>query len=266
MKAYRKISLLLVLSLLLLVVLAGTYAYSKYVAVAVVPGELDVAVWSIKVNGCNIVNPEENDPSIADECFEKGPSRDDPTIIETTKNFRITDANISYYPLDNEELVGIRKIAPGTEARFNITIDPGLTDAAFKYELNAWFDGNNDFIKLYAIPLDENEVPIKDADGNEVTHEISREKPYVDTILFSEDETISRIHRLQVKVVWENDPTGATDITDTEIGTNLGENGEAPIMEIPVLITFNQITSEKELEEAINGSTSNVANSVANNK
>lgn len=256
MKIHNKLSLLAILSLLLVIVFAGTYAYSRYVSVAKVTGDVDVAVWSILVNGCNIVNPGENPDEIYDQCFQRVPSEENPEELVLVKNFRVTDESISYFPLENDELVETRKIAPGTEARFSVIIDPGLTEAAFRYDLTAWYEGENDFIKLYAIELDENGESKKDENGNEITYSLNDSK-YSNTIFFSEDSEISRIHRLQIKVVWENDETGATDETDTEIGTKLGENGESPILEIPVRIDFQQITSEAELEDIMNGNDSN---------
>lgn len=261
MKIHNKLSLLAILSFLLVLVLAGSYAYSKYVGVAVATGELKVAVWSIKVNGCDVVDPTKNPASIASQCFQTVASEDDPDELILVKNFVVTDDDISYYPLENEELVGSRKIAPGTEARFNITIDPGLTEAAFKYDLKSWFAGENAFIKIYVIELDENNVSKKNEDGSEISYEITNSK-YTNTILFSEDSDIDRIHRLQIKVVWENDETGETDKTDTEIGTALRENGESPIMEIPVRINFQQITSDAELEDIMNGNDSNSVDEV----
>lgn len=261
MKLQRKFSLLLVLSLLLLVVLSGTYAYSKYVQGAQMPGQIQVAVWSIKVNGCNIVNPGENPDDIKSACFESTTEtdEDDITTVIINRNFKIDEESIVYYPLENDGLIGNNKIAPGTEARFGITIDPGATEAAFKYDLMAKYDDDKAQIKASVIELDcpsgeyDNTcTSIKDENGKEIEHplsitenveggEIVKDNPYQNFIYFSETED-NRKQFLQVKVVWINDDSGASDKSDTEIGTV-----EKPKLHIPVSIVFQQITSQSDI-------------------
>ncbi len=244
----KKTNVLILLSIFFLIIIGCTYAYSRYSGAAFLETKVKSAAWNIKVNECSIVDPDSNPEAIKNDCFETKTipvEGEENQIVEIVKNFRVTEEYITYFPLENEEVVGDNKIAPGTEARFNIKIDPYMTEAAFKYTLKASHSAPN--IKFYIIECNMEEkdgketfVPIKNESGEETPIPLSTDG-YVNYIYYSEN-IAERIQYIQVKVVWENDETGDSDKTDTQIGTA----DTQPILSIPVSIEFEQITSQAD--------------------
>lgn len=241
----KKTNVLIILSIFFIIIIGCTYAYSRYSGAAFLKTKVRSAVWNIKVNECSIVDPNSNPEAIKKDCFETKTipvEGEENQIVEIVKNFRVTEEYITYYPLENVGQVGLNRIAPGTEARFNIKIDPYATEAAFKYTLKASYPASN--IKFYIIECTmedkdgkEEFVPIKNESGEETPIPLT-EDGYVNYIYYSKN-LAERIQYFQVKVVWENDETGKSDESDTKIGTA----DTQPTLSIPVTIEFEQITS-----------------------
>ena len=107
--------LLTILVLIMLIIslfqIANMYALYK----AQIQGEYTnlLGVWAIKVNGVDISSGGEN------------------------LTFTMTEDNLTY--LDSEH-VKSKKIAPGAQACFEITIDPANTDVSILYTLDLKFD------------------------------------------------------------------------------------------------------------------------------
>ena len=109
--------LLTILVLIMLIIslfqIANMYALYK----AQIQGEYTnlLGIWAIKVNGVDISSGEEN------------------------LTFTMTEDNLTY--IDSEH-VKSQKIAPGTQAYFEISIDPTNTDVSILYTLNLKTDNS----------------------------------------------------------------------------------------------------------------------------
>lgn len=221
----KKVNVLIILSFLLILVLGGAYTYSKYSTAASGDATVDVANWNMLVNGCNIVNPDENTNA---ECFEQVSNEDGTVTI--TKNFDISD--FSYSNANNKNDVVDNKIAPGSEGEFEISIDPNDTEVSIEYTMYITLVKENSSISIDR--SEPNSTTMVDMEENGY-HGILK---YTDSGFVHIDDNGNEITAdsfdFLVHVLWENNE--ANNEIDTEIGTS----SEAPVLEISVDIVFEQ--------------------------
>ncbi len=211
----KKVNTIVLLSFLSILVLCTSYAYSKYKTNVMGEAIVDVAKWNISVNECNIVNSN----SEIDNCFVN--EVDEETgVVNVKRNYGIKDIE---YSNNGSSTIVANKIGPGSKGYFKIKIKPNDTEVSIKYKLKAWLTQENYSIKLYrSDPNSDNKVELE-KDGYEGLIKYSpTNKNYEEIII--------------IYVDWENDSSGANDKFDTQIGTS----GSAPILEVPVLIEFEQ--------------------------
>ena len=102
----KKITILLVISILLLVVFVSSYTYALFESNITSDVETTVANWNIKINNSSIIN---------------GTSE---SFVIDSLNYTQTDSNVRN-----------GKFAPGIEGYYDITIDPTDTDVSIKYNV-----------------------------------------------------------------------------------------------------------------------------------
>ncbi len=221
----KKINIIMVLSFLLIVLLGGSYTYSRYRTESGGIATADVANWNITVNGCDIVNPDPNNL----DCFLS--ETDDEGNVTVKKNFSVTE--IHYDNKGNTSIVD-NKIGPGSRGWFDIVIKPNDTEVSMKYLLKLTFHKNG-AIKFFR------------SNPNDMSGSMTRmeEEGYNGTLLYSSngfkmkstDYTYVTEVKFRIYVEWTNDESGKYDEEDTEIGTN----GSTPTLDIPISIEFEQI-------------------------
>ena len=224
----KKGHVIILLSFLLLLALAGAYSYSKYTTNVNGNAEIKIAKWNISVNGCP------GDESGAIECSASVEGDDyvvnllvgnnsEKTIIAYEENQTVTNSYVK---------PGL--FSPGTTGSFDLVIKPNDTDVSFSYEivfnkLQRYNDAGE------KIDYDNPNI-VLEVDNQEITPGSS--SSITGTMLlndFKGDPTYER--RLDIKVVWNYDAT----INDED--TKLGMSAEDPKMFIPFVITFTQISS-----------------------
>ena len=210
----RKVKILVILAFLFLVVLFGSYSYSKYRSDITGQASTDVAKWNITVNGCNIVTP---DPSNS-ACFES--KENDDGTVTIVRNFNITEFTYS-----NSDTANVKrdKIAPGSSGEFVLRIKPMDTQVSIKYTIRSYIK-DDDFALEYYIkgPNDTDRilVPENGYVGYIMYNPANAGNNYEDVITFYVD--------------WLNDESA--NEKDTKIGTKSAD----PKLDIPIEITFEQ--------------------------
>lgn len=169
-----------------------------------------LGVWAIKVNGVDISDGGEN------------------------ATFTMTEDNLTY--IDSEH-VKSQKLAPGTQAYFDIVIDPTDTDVSILYKLN---------IKLDAVTSAKmNLIRVENYfEKNGETEQIANTD--INTVLDEhQHEAVIPISKINDKYLnyvrlyfeWEN--VEENNATDSELGQT--ENAK---ISIPLEIDFKQYTGE----------------------
>lgn len=175
-----------------------------------------LGVWAIKVNGVDISNGGEN------------------------ATFTMTEDNLTY--IDSAR-VKSQKIAPGTQAYFDILIDPTNTDVSILYTLNLKLDD----VKTAKMNLVKVENYFKKDGG---TEQITNTE--INTVLAEHQHQavipISKINDKYLNYVrlyfeWIN--VEENNATDSELGQT--ENAK---ISIPLEINFKQYTGERIGNEA----------------
>lgn len=175
-----------------------------------------LGVWAIKVNGVDISNGGEN------------------------ATFTMTEDNLTY--IDSAR-VKSQKIAPGTQAYFDILIDPTNTDVSILYTLNLKLDD----VKTAKMNLVKVENYFKKDGG---TEQITNTE--INTVLAEHQQQavipISKINDKYLNYVrlyfeWTN--VEENNATDSELGQT--ENAK---ISIPLEINFKQYTGERIGNEA----------------
>ncbi len=175
-----------------------------------------LGVWAIKVNGVDISNGGEN------------------------ATFTMTEDNLTY--IDSAR-VKSQKIAPGTQAYFDILIDPTNTDVSILYTLNLKLDD----VKTAKMNLVKVENYFKKDGG---TEQITNTE--INTVLAEHQHQavipISKINDKYLNYVrlyfeWTN--VEENNATDSELGQT--ENSK---ISIPLEINFKQYTGERIGNEA----------------
>ena len=169
-----------------------------------------LGVWKIKVNGVDISTGEDN------------------------AKFTMTEDNLTYVDSDR---VKSQKIAPGSQAYFDIAIDPTNTDVSILYTLNMKFDDvTSAKMKLLKV---ENYFK-KDGETEQITNtdvktelDLHQHQAIIPMAKINE----KYINYLRVYFEWEN--VEANNETDSE----LGQTEDAKIS-IPLEINFKQYTGE----------------------
>lgn len=169
-----------------------------------------LGVWKIKVNGVDISTGEDN------------------------AKFTMTEDNLTYVDSDR---VKSQKIAPGSQAYFDIAIDPTNTDVSILYTLNIKFDDvTSAKMKLLKV---ENYFK-KDGETEQITNtdvktelDLHQHQAIIPMAKINE----KYINYLRVYFEWEN--VEANNETDSE----LGQTEDAKIS-IPLEINFKQYTGE----------------------
>lgn len=119
----KKGYVVIILSFLLIVFLAGAYSYSKYTTELEGEANVSIAKWNITVNGCP--NSE------SDNCNKEETSADGTTY---TVDFAINGSDLVYDDSNNNVRPG--KISPGSNGMFTIRIKPNNTDVTFSYNIS----------------------------------------------------------------------------------------------------------------------------------
>ena len=209
----RKVKTLIILAFLFLIVLLGSYSYSKYRSDVTGEASTNVAKWNITVNGCNIVTPDPNNTA----CFES--KENDDGSITIVRNFNITEFTYS------SDLANVKrdKIAPGSSGEFILRIRPQDTQVSIKYTIRSYIK-DDDFALEYYIkgPNDSSRilVPENGYVGYIYYNPANATNNYEDVITFYVD--------------WLNNE--AANEKDTIIGTK----SDDPKLDIPIEITFEQ--------------------------
>ena len=161
--------LLTVLVLIMLIIslfqIANTYALYK----EQLSGDYSnlLGIWAIKVNGVDISNGGEN------------------------ATFTMTEDNLTY--IDSAR-VKSQKVAPGTQAYFDILIDPTNTDVTFSYEITSSVNENSSVKDLYITGYSIN-------DNEEIKFKEEEQKIIKDTIFYEEQRTPTKI---RVFISWQD--------------------------------------------------------------
>lgn len=169
-----------------------------------------LGVWKIKVNGVDISTGEDN------------------------AKFTMTEDNLTYVDSDR---VKSQKIAPGSQAYFDIAIDPTNTDVSILYTLNIKFDDvTSAKMKLLKV---ENYFK-KDGETEQITN--TDVKTELDLHQHQAIIPIAKINEkylnyIRIYFEWEN--VEANNATDSELGQT--ENAK---ISIPLEINFKQYTGE----------------------
>ena len=169
-----------------------------------------LGVWKIKVNGVDISTGEDN------------------------AKFTMTEDNLTYVDSDR---VKSQKIAPGSQAYFDIAIDPANTDVSILYTLNIKFDDvTSAKMKLLKV---ENYFQ-KNSETEQITN--TDVKTELDLHQHQAIIPIAKINEkylnyIRIYFEWEN--VEANNATDSELGQT--ENAK---ISIPLEINFKQYTGE----------------------
>lgn len=208
----RKVKILVILAFLFLIVLIGSYSYSKYRSNVTGQASADVAKWNITVNGCNVVSPDTSN----NECFESIVNDDESVTI--LRNFKITE-----FTYGNEELNNVTrdKIAPGSTGSFTIKIKPNDAEVSIKYTINSYIADMDYSLKYY----------IKGP--NDSTRMEMPESGYVGYINY-QDGNQNYEEVITFYVDWINDEN------ENERDTIIGTKDTDPKLDIPVEIIFEQ--------------------------
>ena len=169
-----------------------------------------LGVWAIKVNGSDISSGDEN------------------------LTFNMTEDNLTY--IDSNH-VKSQKIAPGTQACFDIIIDPTNTDVSIMYKLNMKFD---DITKAKMKLVKVENYFQKDGETEQITN--ADVNTNIDLLEHQALIPISKINdkylnHLKLYFEWENDE--GNNASDSE----LGETVDAKIS-IPLEINLKQYTGD----------------------
>ncbi len=208
----RKVKILVILAFLFLIVLIGSYSYSKYRSSVTGQASANVAKWNITVNGCNVVNPDTSNA----ECFESKINADDTVTI--LRNFKITE-----FTYGNEELNNVTrdKIAPGSTGNFKIRIKPNDTEVSIKYTINSHIADSDYSLKYYVKgPNDSTRIEMPASGYVGYINYQDGHQNYEEVITFYVD--------------WINDED------ENERDTIVGTKSTDPKLDIPVEITFEQ--------------------------
>ena len=207
----KKGHVILILSFLLVIFLAGAYSYSKYSTEVSGDAHVDIAKWNITVNGCPVEGTSTNT-----NCGKEITSADGSTY---TVDFAITGSDITYDNSNSNVAPG--KISPGSDGSFKIRIKPNDTDVSFSYSI---VFGDMDTTADITISYNNTEIETDDAiTGTINLNDFSGNSSYeVD---------------LDIDVTWNYHDDDENNKKDTE----LGMSGDNPILYIPVTVTFTQI-------------------------
>ena len=207
----KKGHVILILSFLLVIFLAGAYSYSKYSTEVSGDAHVDIAKWNITVNGCPVEGTSTNP-----NCGKAITSADGTTY---TVDFVVTGSDITY---DNSNSnVADGKISPGSDGSFKLRIKPNDTDVSFSYSIV--FGAME---TAADITISRNGTPI--TSGSPITGTLNLND-------FSGNSNYEL--DLDVDVTWNYHDDKENNKKDTE----LGMSGDNPVLNIPVTITFTQI-------------------------
>ena len=121
----KKGYVVVILSFLLIIFLAGAYSYSKYTTELEGDANVSIAKWKITVNGC----PVEGNTSEGN-CGKEETSEDGTTY---TVDFAVSGDDVTYLNSNNNVRPGA--ISPGSDGTFLIRIKPNDTDVTFRYQI-----------------------------------------------------------------------------------------------------------------------------------
>lgn len=206
----KKGYIVVILSFLLIMFLAGAYSYSKYTTELEGEANVSIAKWNITVNGCPVEGEE-----TSENCGKEETSASGDTY---TVDFAVTGDDVSYLNSNNNVRPG--KISPGSNGTFVIKIKPNDTDVTFRYQISfGELDTESDIVLKYddeVLTTDsmiEGEVKLSDFSGN-ADYEIP----------------------IEIAVEWINHDDLENNKNDTELGMR-----ETPILFVPITAVFTQV-------------------------
>ena len=178
---------LLALLVLMVIISAGTYTYARYLTTVETSSDVTIAKWNVAV--------KEGDNEL---------SSTQKLTLTVNKNTNVADG----------------KMAPGSTASGEFTIDPTGSEVAIDYEINIDTTNiTNDKIAIKSLSVGGDELA-KNGEGK-----------YVGTISL-EDALANKQTTVKVTVEWTNDE--ANNTKDTATGINAGT------LEIPVNVVVKQ--------------------------
>lgn len=183
----RDCVLLLALLVLVVVVSAGTYTYARYLTTVETSSDVEIAKWQIAV-------------------------KDGANELSKTQKLALTVA-------ENAN-VASGKMAPGSTASGEFTIDPTGSEVAIDYSVSIDTKNiTNDKITIKSLSVGDN-VLTKDSEGN-----------YVGTISLN-DVLANKLTTVKLTVEWTNDEN------NNELDTTTGKT--AGTINLPIVITVKQ--------------------------
>ena len=193
----KRILIILILVICLFVAYKIIKTYAIFYSEANATIEQKEAMWTIKVNGTDISSGIE-------------------------KNFLVNQLEV-----EQNSHVKNGKIAPGLSGSFYITIDPGNTDVAVRYDVKLDESNmTNEKIKINSVTeVASNNILIQSA-----------EDTYTGIISLA-DIKAGKKNSIKAQIVWTNDET--QNDKDTEVGTRSN-----PSIDIPVNIKVSQYLGE----------------------
>lgn len=224
----KKGHVIILLSFLLLLVLAGAYSYSKYTTDVTGNAEIKIAKWNISVNGCP------GDESGAIECSTSTEGND--YTVNVVVGNDSTKQIIAYEQNQNVTNSYVRPglFSPGTTGTFDLVIKPNDTDVSFDYEIKfntlQIYDANGD-------KKDFNDPNIVLKVDDQVITPGSTATINGTMLLNDFKNNASYERRLVIKVIWNYVENQNTE--DTELGMSSG----IPKLFVPFEITFTQKSS-----------------------
>ena len=178
---------LLALLVLMVIISAGTYTYARYLTTVETSSDVTIAKWQVAV--------KEGDNEL---------SSTQKLTLTVNKNTNVADG----------------KMAPGSTASGEFTIDPTGSEVAIDYEVN--IDTTN---------ITNNKIAIKSLSVGGVDLTKNGEGKYVGTILLA-DALAKKLTTVKVTVEWTNDETNNEN--DTTTGKTAGT------INLPINITVKQ--------------------------
>lgn len=264
----KKLILIIILSFLFVAVFSVSYTYSLYRSNVTTSVDTKVAAWNIKINNCDVVNPDTGDST----CVTLD---EDGTTI--TKTFDIsemfylegvTDVVTTCDSSVENTYLSESKIAPGSSMCFKIMVDTTGTQVSMKYDLksnlNVYIDDTPEAVIYSDVVTDDGFRLVKNDSlhlmvtdtfaSTPTTYELSDTLvPGNDSIkqsatgiiklsdmkandVTNEDGTITineDKYEILVQVIWNNDEKN--NKLDTLIGTS-----KKLKIEVPITIQFEQ--------------------------
>lgn len=229
----KKVKIIFILSLLLVIILLGSYSYSKYNTE--VSGEVTskVAKWNISLQSCS--------SSSCDDEKSLSTGYDSETGEISTVEYEVSKAIVYEKNPNGENDIRDGKFGPGGTGYFDLMIKTNDTEVSFDYTISLekidnplktsadirvyTLDGTDkNYLYPFDMTTDDSGNEIIDESKNNITGTIN----YSD---FKDDEDYSETIRIYVE--WIDCSTDECNVNDTELGMS-------DSLQIPLVLSFEQ--------------------------